>query len=181
MSRPSPEQRFQRNIVDLTDFIKDIIVRCHEKKQTTINPSVVEVIGEFLDSSSASDIINTFATRSHPYWQDIQEHDEKFFKDSGRCRKVFEDLPVDYIDAFRKLFETYDADGNSVINNEEKSIIWAYFESFVKISLHYIHEQRKPKITKPKNKRIYTCNFLPEVKLQKSVKNWKVTLEWPTI
>ena len=174
-----PADRFQTNILDLTQIIKEIIQRCSKNKHTNINPNVIDLVLGFLQGHTSEKIIHTFADKSYDYWASIKNREESFFKDS--CKKVFSDLPEDYVDSFRKLFETTDTNGQSIITDDEKNLIWDYFESFVKISLHYIHEGRKPQIiinNEGRSQKIYRQNFFKNVKLQKESKNWNVKLIW---
>ena len=180
MPLQSPEERFHDNIVDLTTFLKEIIERCHNLGYTNIDPKVVEMVRGFLRGYHAEEIIKTFSIKSYEHWPSIKKHDEIFFK--NHCNDVFSDLPKEYVDSFRKLFETYKDTGDPVITEEEKNIIWLYFESFVKISIHYIHENRRPDWDLSNNtmRKVYRIGFLPELKgLQKQVKIWNVKLKWP--
>ena len=175
----NPATRFHENIIDLTIFLGEVIKRCYNDGYTKIKPDVISSVGGIISNFQPRVIIDTFTVKSYDHWDSIMNNNEDFFKKN--CTKVFEDLPEEYVGAFRDLFDTYDTNGKSVITSDEKESIWAYFESFVKISIKYVHEERRPTSEgiSPKPKFHYRKKFLPEVKLLTThAKKYNVKLQW---
>lgn len=100
-----------------------------------------------------------------------------------------------YVEREAKFAVPKETEGaQSVLSDEEKQNIWAYFDALISISINYIHLGRKPKIktivkeiTKDdgtveevsQKKPAYGANFMTEVKgLGKYAKMFGVKLNW---
>lgn len=184
MSKPNEEERFQTNIKGVTDFVHGLISECWEKKGIKdINPILIQLAGTYLSSLDKKILIETFIENSYKYWKEIKEHNENFFVEN--CSKVFSKLPVGQgnIDAFKILFTKKDGDGNYIIDNEDRITIWEYFESFVKISIKYVHRIRDCYLEQDaegKYKPRYRYNKFPEIKVRELSKIWAIELEMPS-
>lgn len=126
--------------------------------------------------------------------------DESFF--INHADEIFSEInqiSPGSISAFKKLFELKDNKGVFIIQKEDRESIWQYFETFIRISIHYIHEQRSPSFGEPILKEIikedgskivkktptymYNKRFFmgddekqPNIDLSKYAKEWGVSL-----
>ena len=173
---PSHEQRFYENIIDLNELIYELICICYENGYKEIHPSLVKLVGNVLERFDKTKIIDNFINYSNEYWDKIMIHDRSFFIDNAR--NIFQDLPIDKVDAFKILFTAKDKHNNSLITKEDENSIWDFFD---RICIKYIHDKREPKnkLTENGLKPIYTVKFFPDIKLQKYSKHWNVSLQWP--
>lgn len=185
-----PATRFRINVQGLCNFIKELLDGCYNKGYTQINPFLVDLAATVLTAYSDDDIIKGFIEGSHTHWDMIKNRDEQFFSAHARC--VFAGLPADRIDAFKILFETRDEKGNSVINQEDRNVLWTFFDTFVKIAIKYIHEERQPRAirhvdhgrseynrTGNELQPVYTKQALPEVDMTHHSRNWGLSLTFP--
>ena len=158
-------ERDERGIV-LT--IRDIIIESKDNPKTKINPKLINIANTFLKPINSHNLITNFIEKSNDYWDQIIIHDENFFTE--HCQDIFYGLPENHIKDFQQLFK------DNVIEDEDKDILWEYFKSLVKISIHYIHEQRQPKLVD--GKPAYSKDFFPLIKLKQISKKWGVKLIW---
>ena len=82
------------------------------------------------------------------------------------CAKIFRGIPGGHVDVVKALVHANDPDDNMIIDNDDRDMIWAYFESFVKICIKHLHNGRKPDTIKKNGKdvQIYRKKFFPEIK-----------------
>jgi hypothetical protein len=72
--------------------------------------------------------------------------------------------------------------GQPIISRKDKEYIWRLMKGFVKISILYIHENRKPSLMvkevegQKKNIPVYLVKFKPEIKLEEHSPKWEVKL-----
>src|SRR5579885_115460 len=114
-------------------------------------------------------LIDNFILYSHMHWGQIKRREEKFFNENAK--DVFKDLPLGNVDAFKQLFNLKDEKGNFVIDPKDKDVIWDYFQSFVKICIHYIHRHRRPSVID--GKPCYWAKFHEEVDMRKTILEWQ--------
>lgn len=174
---PPEEDRFKGNISGLVEFIHELISQCADDGKTEIDPSVIHLAAGFVDSYDSDVLIKHFIERSYKYWTNILDREEKFFREN--CADVFVDLPMKEVNAFSDLFKT---EGDPIICQDDKDCIWEYFDSFIKISIKYVHRERGPKMRdlgKGKGpQRVYSKNVFATVDLRPYVKRLSVQLEW---
>ncbi len=177
---PNEEERFSRNIVDLTDLIHELIGTCYKAGKTAIQPALIMLAGGILEAYDKVKMIENFIYYSHEFWTQISKREESFFGEN--CAKVFRDLPKKHVGAFKELFEATDNQGSPIIIKEEKDSIWDYFDSLIKICIKYVHRKRGPKMkdfgdgkgTRP----VYTVEIFSDIRLQYFASIWKVDLKW---
>src|SRR5581483_5396751 len=138
--------------------------------------------GAYLSSLDQKLLIETFIENSYKYWGQIKDNNEAFFVDN--CGNVFAKLPVGQgdIDAFRVLFTKKDENGNYIIVPDDRTTIWDYFESFVKISIKYVHKIRECYLAQGEDGKMrprYRHNKFPEIKVRELAKIWDITLPMP--
>lgn len=180
VSIPSEEERFCRNIVDLTTLLHELISICHKAGKTKIEPALIALVGGIIENYDKTTVIENFIFYSYEFWDQIAKREEAFF--SENCAKVFRDLPKDHVGAFKELFEARDNQGNPIIIDEDKDAIWDYFDSLIKICIKYVHKVRCPKMKDFGDgkgpKPVYSVNKFPDIKLQHYANMWKVSLTW---
>lgn len=174
------EERFYTNMNDLINLIQDLVLSYNSgdnnndnnKKKIDIDPLVIQLIKKFLESYNKKELIKSFIDNSYQYWDQILNHEEKFFTENFNNIFDFSSY-IKEVDAFKILFE-------SEITVDDKNIIWDYFKSFIKISIKYIHNKRSPKIKIINAEKfpIYTKNEFPKVKLQFYARKENIVLEW---
>jgi hypothetical protein len=77
---------------------------------------------------STEDIIKEFSMRILPHQERIKIRDEKFFLED---MKLFEGADKSNVIKFKKLWTS------AKLDKEDKDVIWAWFDLFVKLTLQY--------------------------------------------
>jgi|DewCreStandDraft_4_1066084.scaffolds.fasta_scaffold10889_2 hypothetical protein len=175
MDCPPPEERFYQNMLGLSHLIYDLVDSAYKKEYRIVKPSLVELATTILSSYPKRKLIENFISYSHEHWDEIRERKEKFFEE--HAVSIFSDLPLNNVNAFRELFQLQDKNGEPVIKQEDRDAIWDFFQAFVKISIHYIHQNRQPTVvTDPDGNKVpvYTRKFFEEVDLERHANLWGV-------
>lgn len=179
MNIPSPELRFVENVKGMSEMIIDLIDSVQKQGHPTISPVMVKLGVAFILSKNPIDIIQNFINRSYPHWNEILSRDETFFV--KHANSIFGDVPSDSVDAFKELFTLRDDNEEFVVNKDDREAIWEYFDSLIKISIKYIHENRGPKLKEKVGKTVkcYSKHFMDDIDIIKYAPKWKVKLEFP--
>ena len=164
MSVPSHEERFYRNVVDLTKLVYELITICSKHGATDIDPKLVDLAGMILSQINKVTIITNYIYYSHQHWDSMKERSRQYLMDNAKY--IFRDLPMDKVDAFKILFTARDKNGQNIISRSDEEAIWKYFDSLVKISIKYVAFRRK---TEP--------DFFKNIDLQYHASKWGVQLE----
>ncbi len=181
MEGASNADRFMTNITDMVDLVKELITDCYAAGLTKINPVLIDAAGVYMKTFGKDKLIDSFAERSHKYWSLIYHRDKRFFIENASS--VFQDLPMNDVDAFKVLFssdDVKDEEGNVIVSGEDQEGIWLYFDSIIKISIKYIHEKRGPTtvIKDGVARKVYSKEVFRDIKVKKYAKMWKVDLSW---
>ncbi len=146
MDKSKPSHRFKQTICDTENgtvlLIKDIVADLHSRNKTDIHPNLIDIANSLLQAFEPERLVDNFIEKSYEHWDEIASHSHKFFVNNAA--DVFYGLPEKYIESFRELFR-----GKHVVE-EDLSDLWIHFTSMVKISIHYIHESREPKLVNGK-------------------------------
>ena len=168
MSTP-PQDRFKDRLVQFIDFTKGLVVEANEAGiETPVPPFLLEISKNFIAKEDSDKIITTFILRSFQNWDRIHSHDLEFMKGEGL--KAFHGIPEKNLKDFTALFNVVKPDGTKLLSAPIEVQLWDFFESLVKISVCYVHQQRKPD---PVTKK-YTQNFFPDMKVKAQVELWKI-------
>ena len=135
---PTTVERFVLNMEGLFQLISELVDSAYKSNYKIVNPTLVNLAGFVLFKLDKEYIIKTFIEKSHPHWELIKKRDEDFFINAAG--KVFAGLPVDAIGAFKELILLRTSTGERFITEDDRDAIWDYFESLVRISLHYLSE-----------------------------------------
>lgn len=192
---PPPEERFHTNTVKMTGLIRKIVVKANKAGYDGVTPFIVDLAAKYLQNNyDKKALIEGFIQQSHPplhpdlpdspldhsLWDKIYSKDEEFFRE--KAFDIFKSLPVEAVEAFRKLSIYRDPKtGNSIIKPDDHQEIISYFHAFVKISIKYIHTTRQPYTTEVngKNKLVYrNSNFFKGVNVLEHAKKWGLQLEF---
>ena len=174
-----PEDRFHRNVLDLTTFIQDLVGNVFDRGYDIINPNIIGLVSGFLKGYDKTKLIRNFIKYSYPHWDQIRIKDNEFFNENAM--EIFRDLPINNINAFQALNNLKDERGDKVICDDDREAVWDFFHSLVKISIKYIHQNRSPAIRTDShgNKRpVYMDHFMDEVELELHAKLWRIELEF---
>jgi hypothetical protein len=169
MALPPPEERFRGCIEDLICVVNDCLEYLETRGYSILSPTLVGFAGTIIQRYDNRFIIETFIKYSHQYWDEIRNHNEKFFDE--HAHNIFQELPLGNIDSFKKLFNLIDGDGKKVIDDDYRNDIWAMFESLVKISINYIHKNREYVNGQ------YKYEFCEYVDVDEEAKRWKMNLK----
>jgi hypothetical protein len=178
---PPEEVRFMTNVLDLTDLIHELATICWDAGRKDVNPTLIAVAENFLESYDPNVLIDIFIRHSYMHWHKIHDRDEDFFISNAHV--IFKQLPVDTsnINAFRVFFEAKTADGEYIIVKEDRDAIWNIFDSLVKICIKYIHKVRDAKLVKTAEgiRPAYQNKKYPEIKVREQAKMWGIDLPIP--
>ena len=177
---PSEEERFAHNTGLLAKKIEESVIRLSNAGYTTANPAIIKMASLMLTSLNKTSLIQGFIQNSHANcWDWIKTKNEKYFVDNAG--DLFSFLPVDKLNLFQDLYRAVDKEGNGLIPQELKDEIWFLLGSMVKISIKYIHRERRPQTISSENGplRVYNASFFPDVDVQKHASTWEISLPFP--
>jgi hypothetical protein len=175
--RPTAEERFKKTVIELSHLIHDLVKNVHDRGYEVVNPSLVGLVSGFLSSYDATKLIRNFILYSYPHWDQISLREMKFFDENAA--DIFRDLPMKNVNSFKMLYSLNDKEGNPVVCEEDREAVWEFFDALIKISIQYIHSQRRPAMktdTAGTRKMVYTYEFCKEVDLSRQAEKWKVNL-----
>jgi hypothetical protein len=165
-----PQERFKERLVQFIDFTKSLVIEANEHGiETPVSPLILDISKNFIGKEDSDKIITTFILRSFQNWDRIRNHDLPFMKGEGL--KSFYGIPEKNLKDFTALFDVVKPDGTPLLSPPVEEKLWDFFESLVRISVCYVHCQRKPD---PVTKK-YTANFFPDMKVKAQVELWKIT------
>lgn len=171
-SQKSEEERFYINTMDLAELSYTLIVQVQSLGVNVIDPKIVRFGIGFLKSLSPDKLITAFISGSHSHWDQIKKRNEDFFiKNSAN---IFAGLPSQCASTFSEIFISKTSSGENAISQDDRNIMWKYFESFVKIAIKYIHKVRGPYLHN--GEPAYSKDMFPEVELEKHSSDWDVKL-----
>lgn len=196
--KSTPQSRFKDNMIDMIEFCRTMVVDLTKRKYSVVNPKLIEIGGAYLkENFDDISLIEGFIFRSVKHWDKIKDRDENFFIQHSNA--IFgEKIPIDIIKMFTNLFTMKDNTGKPVLHQDDRDIIWEYFESFVRISIKFVHEKRRPfstekekVVTDPETGETKTIKVVvPEyetkagtsdINLVVLAKRWNVELLYPRI
>lgn len=187
MENPSEEQRFSANVQCLTELVHELTSICWDAGVKQINPILISLAGGYLSGIDKVQLIETFINNTENdekhYWDEIKNRNEKFFIE--HTNEVFGKLPVEQgnIDAFKMLFTAVDADGESIISDDDKTAVWDMFGSLIKICIKYVHRVRDCYLFEKEGRMVprYRYNKFPAIKVREHAKKWDIDLEIPKV
>jgi hypothetical protein len=169
MSAP-PEERFKDRVIQFCEFVKTILQEANDAGiKTPASPFVMDLIKNFIRKEESDKVITTFILRSHASWDRAKAREKDYFRTDGL--KAFYGIPEKNLEEFNQLFDTRKPDGTLLFDETVQEGVWEMFESLIKISICYVHRQRKPD---PVTKK-YTTPFFPDIKVKSQVDLWKLT------
>lgn len=137
-SLPTTVERFFMNVEGLFQLISELVNSAYQSGHKIVSPYLVNFAGFVLFKLDKEFVIKTFIEKSHKHWEQIRIKDEDFFVTSAG--KVFAGLPMDSVNAFKELFLLKMSNGERFVSDDDRDAIWEYFESLVRISIHYLQE-----------------------------------------
>jgi hypothetical protein len=167
---PNEEIRFKNNFKVLFKRIKDIASQDEEIKKK-LPAIILQVIDSTIDAYDNKLFIDSFIRNSYLYWDKILEKDENFFIENSTI--VFKHLPSDKVQAIAELFKS----DNKKLNKKFREDLWKIMESFVKISIKYLHKKSIP--VKTKLGESYQKPLFPEIDIRNEASKWKIDLVFP--
>lgn len=193
VKKPPPEERFKNNVIEMMSFCEDILKELIRRGYQDIpSPDLIKFGGGVILKMDDHFIIEGFIVKSLSHWDKIKAKDESFFIDHST--EIFSKVPVEIIKTFVELFRLKDKNGMHVVSKENRDVIWAFFESFVKISINYIHNRRMPilvdkeeKVSKENEPERYIIVSTPKYKtnymnstinLRKISEKWGIVLKF---
>lgn len=188
MKSESIAQKYCENLLAFSDLLKNVIEICIEEEVTTLG---VAVIDEFKKKVQEIDIGPTIlqfvkvsaGDGSFTVWKKIKKREEKYFKKNilTLVEPEYQDKIRPYID----LIDAVDEDGDLIINEDYRQVIWEYMESFVSLALKYVHALKSPALKKDEDadtlKKVYTKKIpidIPNKDILAMAKLFKVDFEW---
>jgi hypothetical protein len=138
---PNTVERFFMNVEGLFQLISELVNSAYQNGYKVVSPYLVNFAGFVLFKLDKNFVLNTFIEKSHEHWEQIRLKDEDFFVSSAGT--VFAGLPLDSVNAFKELFLLKTKTGERFVSDDDRDALWEYFESLVRISIHYLQEDPK--------------------------------------
>ena len=185
----SSVEKFKANLLILIDIISEMFEEGYENKVIGTNFKLLPLLKIVIKKVPGDRLLKNFIKRTNPYWDQIHEKDINYFKNLGlELFDMVKDKGVEeytkdsddgflnkisgnHIDLFKELMEgEYEVDGEkvSILDDERKSDIWKILHSFVRISIVYIHHERKYQDGK------YQVEFFPDIKVKSNIEKWNI-------
>jgi hypothetical protein len=139
--KPNTVDRFFMNVEGLFQLISELVNSAYQSGYKIVSPYLVNFAGFVLFRLDKKFVIDTFIEKSHNHWEEIRVKDEEFFISSAGT--VFAGLPLDSVNAFKELFLLKTKTGERFVSEDDRDALWEYFESLVRISIHYLQEDPK--------------------------------------
>ena len=136
--KPNTTERFFMNVEGLFQLISELVNSAYESGYKIVSPYLVNFAGFVLFRLDKNFVIETFIEKSHTHWEEIRLKDEEFFLSSAGT--VFAGLPLDSVNAFKELFLLKNKSGERFVSEDDRDALWEYFESLVRISIHFLQE-----------------------------------------
>lgn len=131
MANSTPEIRFKENFSGIIDVVYDIALKATKSGYDKLDPTIIKIVGGFVEGLTPTQIIETFITSTYSYWNEIRVKDQDFLmKKADQIFTTFSDK----FSLFRGLFD------GGYVSEADMEILWSYFHSFVKISIRYQRE-----------------------------------------
>jgi len=145
-SLPTTVERFFMNVEGLFQLISELVSSAYQSGYKIVSPYLVNFAGFVLFKLDKEFVLKTFIEKSHQHWEQIRVRDEEFFVHSAG--KVFAGLPLDSVNAFKELFLLNTTKGERFVSEDDRDAMWDYFESLVRIAIHYLQEHPEKNIWK---------------------------------
>lgn len=168
----SSVERFHSNFQGFLDLIIYYLQEAGEKGIPTLRPEIFQLAKQFITTQDPNKVIETFTIKTGPHWDLIRKRDVDFFL--NHANELFHVFSAQHIESFKLLFTTKD-----FLDGDDLDSIWNYIHSMIRISMKWIHEQRKPvkKIGDDGvEKKGYTVRYLTEIDLHHHAEQWGVNL-----
>ena len=190
---PVPCERFKINLLTLFDIVNDMYEEGQENGIIESKFNILGLLKLFIKKTPGDYMIKRFIRRTYSHWDSIYDKNEDYFKDMGlqlfsmmqekgidsfkedsdteEDNSLMSSLSGDHVSTFKNLLSAtymYEGEEIDIFDDERKGDVWKIMHSFVKISLAYIHESRKPVGDK------YSVEFFPEIKVKSSAEKWGV-------
>ena len=172
----TPIDKFDGNVEDFIVYLQELFTDCSESGCEIVPKFALDFGINSIREYATRELIESFIEYSNQYWVEIYNKNEKFFDDN--LDKVFEGLKMDNVGLFKKLLLATDSNGELVVSTTDRENIWLYLHSFVKIALHFIHEERRPVILiklDGSKTAIYKKEYLKEINLPGQYSLWRKT------
>ncbi len=185
----SSVEKFKANLLILIDIVSEMFEEGYENKVIGSDFKLLPILKIVIKKVPGDRLLKNFIKRTNPYWDQIHEKDVSYFKNLGlELFDMVKDKGVEeytkdsddgflskisgnHIDLFKELMEgEYEVDGEKVpiLDDERKEDIWKILHSFVRISVVYIHNERKYQDGK------YQVEFFPEIKVKSNIEKWNI-------
>lgn len=130
-------QRFKENTMRLSSFVYGIAEKCSKESRPVpgLNLTLLSFVLEVLKQCEGETILLTFLGRSFDHWDKIKSREISYF--SKQILNLFQGLDPKAMEPVELLLTGNDSKGMPYTSPEERAIIWAYLESFVRISINY--------------------------------------------
>jgi len=192
---PSSPDRFKANLLTLAEIINEMFEESVEAGIIKDQFGLFFIVKTVISRSSGENMIKNFIKRTNEHWDKIREEDEEYFKSIGlnlfsmveekgldKIKQEDEELKAggtlvekfssSHIKNFKTILESSYNDGGEeveVFDKIRRKNVWKIMQSFVKISLVFIHENRKPD-----EEGRYTVEFFPDIPVKETAKSWGV-------
>lgn len=177
MTSISPEDKFVKNIQDFMNFGESLLTECYEKKITTLNPNGISYaiifVNEKIKEKGNKWMVEEFIKKTYVDWNKMKKKDHEYF-----MKKLPELLPIlkqSHTDELCKLFVGKDKTGKEYVSDDDRDCLWEYMNSFIKITINYVHYNRKPIKTEDGFK--YSQSFLSDFKVKDNAKLFEMELK----
>jgi hypothetical protein len=173
---PPEEERFAKNAAIMAEAVYESVLILYNAGYKTVDPGMIKLVTAVISGFDKHFLIKGFIENSHEKcWDNIRNRSEVFFVE--QAADIFKYLPVDKVNLFKDLFTTVDNSGHSVVSQNLKDQLWDLFDVMVKISIKYVHKNRKPYNDGVKN--LYREEFFKDVNIPYHSNAWEVQLEFP--
>lgn len=174
----SLDEKFSINVIAFTESFYSTVKYLFDRKELTdVDPELINIASGIIKSvDDKSLLIKKYIEYSHDKWSLIKKRDRDFL--INHAKTLFANIPGNAAEIFTKLFTSTKKNASGVdeyvINKTYENSYWQYFESFTKLCIKYIHEQRKPGTVGQYS----NPGFFANVDIKSYAELFNVKLEW---
>lgn len=140
----APEERFRKRLLELGDYIHDLISYCWTNNYKLVDPCVVKLALDAIATYEKSFLIETFIKYSQIHWEKIRLKDERFFiEDFESIFHFMSQEKLQKMDLFKRLLELKKNNGEPALGKAARNAIWMMLHILVKASIEYLREHRE--------------------------------------
>jgi hypothetical protein len=179
-TQPPATERFYANVEYLVDLAKEASIELTSKNITSLSETVISMAALVIGALPRTKLINTFIDNGEAEcWDNVADRNDQFFL--SHADRLFGRLQGFKLNIFQDVFRK-DESGQFILSKVLIDDVWDTLGAMIKISINYIHQERRPIAVAGDNgvfENCYRNDFYSDINIAGHAEMWKVTLYFP--